>query len=992
MKSFLKPAAAALLCCALLCPTALASDALGNRIYGYTLDICENTTLTREVMWSASRSDLRTENYVTYTPSASISPKVSFGSSVVSLQTVSSVAKDLEGNGKRVLSGINGDYYVMATGDAGGLVVTDGVLRSSDASLSAVGFNADGTAIVGSPALWITANFNGQYYNLHGINKVRNANGYFLFTEDFSANTKNTLAGVDVVLVPSGDLGIGKTVSCTVEQVIEAKGATPLPDGRYILSISSSADKGLQDALRALKPGDTVDIGIVSPDERWNNVDCAVGGLYRLITDGALNNGLDTASAAPRTAIGTKADGSVIFYTIDGRQAGHSVGATIKMVGQRLLELGCTNAVLLDGGGSTTMVATYPDYLSSTVVNKPSGGSQRSVSNAVFLVSNLSATGIPGSLYVTPSSLTLLAGASTPCKASTMDTGWYPMNGLPGPVAWSASAGSVSPDGVFTAPMESGVYTVTASVEAVSGSTAVQVYSTPDTIRVTNGGQAVSTLTLTPGQQVDLDASATYRTLPLTCQDRCFTWAADPALGSIDANGVFTAGNDPASGQIRVSAGERSVTLNVSVNAPGAYTRLADFEDDTYFTTTSEAKLSLTDAASHVALGRQALQLDYNAPHIQLAASHALSPSEKYVSLWVYGDNSGGTLSATFDRGGDTDAPELIQSLGTLNFSGWRQLTAPVPAGAASFTGLRLDGLELEHGEAASTGTLYLDQLTLANQTTPDTTAPTVKLTVNGNNVSAQITDDARGVLSQDRMVLQMDGKSLPFTWDAASATLTATLPELGSSLHQVSVTAADASGNLGRGYVTTAGSNTSNPFADMEGHWAAPFTTRLSELGIVTGVTENGVSKFLPGQSITRGDFALMAARWLGIDLADYQDVTLPYDDAAEIPPWNLDAIKALHALGIMQGSGSGGQLRANASASITRAEAMTILGRMQIKGYPQASLNGFTDAGSVPAWSKQYVASLVGQKVVSGSNGQLRPTAAVSRAEVAKMLLTMW
>lgn len=69
-----------------------------------------------------------------------------------------------------------------------------------------------------------------------------------------------------------------------------------------------------------------------------------------------------------------------------------------------------------------------------------------------------------------------------------------------------------------------------------------------------------------------------------------------------------------------------------------------------------------------------------------------------------------------------------------------------------------------------------------------------------------------------------------------------------------------------------------------------------------------------------------------------------------------------------------------------------MTILGRMQVKGYPQANLSGFSDAGSVPAWAKNYVASLVGQNVVSGSNGQLRPTAAVSRAEVAKMLLTMW
>jgi len=48
--------------------------------------------------------------------------------------------------------------------------------------------------------------------------------------------------------------------------------------------------------------------------------------------------------------------------------------------------------------------------------------------------------------------------------------------------------------------------------------------------------------------------------------------------------------------------------------------------------------------------------------------------------------------------------------------------------------------------------------------------------------------------------------------------------------------------------------------------------------------------------------------------------------------------------------------------------------------------------DAASVPAWAKDSVASLVEQKVVGGSNGQLRPSAAVSRAEVAKMLLTLW
>lgn len=92
------------------------------------------------------------------------------------------------------------------------------------------------------------------------------------------------------------------------------------------------------------------------------------------------------------------------------------------------------------------------------------------------------------------------------------------------------------------------------------------------------------------------------------------------------------------------------------------------------------------------------------------------------------------------------------------------------------------------------------------------------------------------------------------------------------------------------------------------------------------------------------------------------------------------------------MQGSrANDGTLRANARASITRAEAMTILGRMTEKGYPQAALSAFSDAAAVPSWAKEHVATLVGMEVVGGS----REAAAqfpVTRAEVAKMLFTLW
>ena len=67
----------------------------------------------------------------------------------------------------------------------------------------------------------------------------------------------------------------------------------------------------------------------------------------------------------PRTAIGQKKDGTVLFLVIDGRQPGYSIGATLRDVQDILFEKGCYIAANLDGGSSSTL------YLNGKVVNKP---------------------------------------------------------------------------------------------------------------------------------------------------------------------------------------------------------------------------------------------------------------------------------------------------------------------------------------------------------------------------------------------------------------------------------------------------------------------------------------------------------------------------------------------------------------------------------------------------------------------------------------------
>ena len=84
-----------------------------------------------------------------------------------------------------------------------GIVITDGVLRSSASYLHAIGFNADGSAVIGTPNLSLMADFKGQSLKIADINKIRTNTGFYLFTDDFGNTTKNTQKGVDVILAPN---------------------------------------------------------------------------------------------------------------------------------------------------------------------------------------------------------------------------------------------------------------------------------------------------------------------------------------------------------------------------------------------------------------------------------------------------------------------------------------------------------------------------------------------------------------------------------------------------------------------------------------------------------------------------------------------------------------------------------------------------------------------------------------------------------------------
>jgi hypothetical protein len=122
----------------------------------------------------------------------------------------------------------------------------------------------------------------------------------------------------------------------------------------------------------------------------------AVGGFPVLVRDSMEVPGLDSAGAPsfapvrhPRTIVGVASRGRrLLLITIDGRQPGYSVGTTNRESARVALALGATEAINLDGGGSTTMVVArgIDGSITYEVVNKPSDPQgERAVGNALVV-------------------------------------------------------------------------------------------------------------------------------------------------------------------------------------------------------------------------------------------------------------------------------------------------------------------------------------------------------------------------------------------------------------------------------------------------------------------------------------------------------------------------------------------------------------------------------------------------------------------------------
>lgn len=259
------------------------------------------------------------------------------------------------------------------------------------------------------------------------------------------------------------------------------------------------------------------------------NVLEAVASFGDIFENGHARSGLDNTTRASRTAIGIKADGTVVMLMVDGRQAPYSVGMTMAEVGAAMEALGCVQAVNLDGGGSSTF-ATQREGESEnntsaglTLRCRPSDGYERKVSNTIMVLSKAQPTGQFDHAVLTPNNEVYTPGSTVQFAAAGVDAAGGRAD-IPAGAAWTVLSGSgrIDADGAYTATDDCGEVTVGLQVNGKTvGQTAIQI-QWPDKLDFTN-----SSVSIDFGETSDLTFKPTWQGREVNYKDGDFEWTLD---------------------------------------------------------------------------------------------------------------------------------------------------------------------------------------------------------------------------------------------------------------------------------------------------------------------------------------------------------------------------------------------------------------------------------------------------------------------------------
>ena len=327
--------------------------------------------------------------------------------------------------------------------------------------------------------------------------QVKDAQAYFTRTEQYADST--------IVAALNADYYNMATGQPTGALIIDGKSYNPV-NGRYYFGITEEGK------------------AVISNSADTQGLAYAVGGGTLLVKEGEVNVSKGGRNVT-YTAIGIKADGTVVSMVCYGQRYPVSCGYTQYEVAEMMKARGCQTALLLDGSGSSTFVSRREGDSQVITRNNPSDGQERQVSSSLFIVSDVKATGEFDHAVITPVNEVYTPGSTVQFTAVGADPSGAPAP-LPENASWSVDSdyGSIGGStGVFTSNGSLGEVTVSLQSAGETVGEATITIANPDQITF-----AEKTASIGQGDTSDLGLRVYYQQREVHYKEGDLTWTIEP--------------------------------------------------------------------------------------------------------------------------------------------------------------------------------------------------------------------------------------------------------------------------------------------------------------------------------------------------------------------------------------------------------------------------------------------------------------------------------
>lgn len=448
--------------------------------------------------------------------------------------------------------------------------------------------------------------------------------------------------------------------------------------------------------------------------ENIENLKMGIGGGGIIMKDGQAYTGnahkLTPNSGDPRTILATSKYGNqVLLITIDGRDG--TIGATHNGLIELLTNYGIKDAMYLDGGGSTTLVARDEAQTDLKVKNNPSEGTQRKVTNGVG-VYTVNDTGELAKLYIEPSTKRSFVGEPISFKLKGVDENDNPV--IVGDTAKVTVEGITGKwQGDLFYPDSAGTAVVIASADTVQVATEIFVSATPVALRIEPSYLQIPENSNKTISLYGIDAQG-YK-VPISSQN--VAWTSNNPVVSIAGASITTKAKTLA----KLTATYKNVSTSMGVVVGDTTQPIDSFETPNaiWGGDTSGVQGKVEQSYNNKYYGTQSVKMTYTfSPSASKQVAYmvfnkpiAIGQEANAINLWAYATGKGDILKVQLkDALGQTHYLKLSDGLQT---SGWQYLTTSLPTNVKLPAEITKIYTYANTVEAKRTSEVFIDHLSI---------------------------------------------------------------------------------------------------------------------------------------------------------------------------------------------------------------------------------------------------------------------------------------